>query len=301
MTATDLSRARAPQRGPVNESALRLPAPALRSFIASYSGFRQAGVPPARHAGLPSPYMTVIFTLDEPLTIAAHPDPAQPGGDFVTLAGGLHTSPALVTHEGYQSGIQIALSPLGARALLGLPASELVSIDVEATEVCGRLATEIQQRIRAAATWPDRFAVLDQALSARLHASQDGGRHEVSAEVRFAWQRLLATGGTIPVAELAQETGWGGRHLRAKFAKELGLTPKAAARVVRFDRARGLLQRRAASGRPLELAALAAHCGYYDQAHMDADFRALAGSAPTTWLVREFRNLQAGSVVPEEG
>ncbi|HEX5188457.1 MAG TPA: helix-turn-helix domain-containing protein [Streptosporangiaceae bacterium] len=296
MTTTEFSRTPAPRGDPVNESVLRLPAPALRSFIASYSGYRQAGVPPARHAGLPSPYMTVIFTIDEPLTIAAHPDPAQPGGDFATLAGGLHTSPALVTHEGCQSGIQVALSPLGARAVLGLPAGELVSLDVEATEVCGALANEIQQRVQAAATWPERFAVLDQALS----AAQADGRREVRAEVGFAWRRLVATGGTIPVAELAEETGWGGRHLRAKFAAELGLTPKAAARVVRFDRARRLLQRRAASGRPLELAALAAHCGYYDQAHMDAEFRALAGSAPTTWLARELRNLQAWAAVPAE-
>jgi uncharacterized protein DUF6597 len=183
MTATDLATAPGARDRPLSESALRLPAAALRTFIASYSGYRQAGVPPARHAGLPSPYLTVIFTLDEPLTIAAHPDPAQPGGDFVTLAGGLHTSPALVTHEGYQSGIQVALSPLGARALLGLPASELVSLDIEATEVCGALAAEIQQRIQAAAAWPDRFAVLDQALSARLHASQANGRHEVSADL----------------------------------------------------------------------------------------------------------------------
>jgi AraC-like DNA-binding protein len=302
MTATDLAPGRRASDQPLSESSLRLPAPALRSFIASYSGFRQAGVPPARHAGLPSPYMTVIFTLDEPLTIAAHPDPAQPGGDFVTLAGGLHTSPALVTHEGHQSGIQIALSPLGARALLGLPASELASLDVEATEVCGALATEIQQRIRAAATWPDRFAVLDEALSARQRASQaDGLAGAVGAEVGFAWQRLLATGGTIPVAALADETGWSGRHLRARFAAEFGLTPKAAARVIRFDRARRLLQRRAASGRPLELAALAAHCGFYDQAHMDAEFRALAGAAPTTWLARELRNLQAWAAQTEEG
>ena len=301
MTTTELSRAPAPERTPVSESVVRLPAPALRSFIASYSGYRQAGVPPARHAGLPSPYLTVIFTLDEPLTIAAHPDPAQPGGDFVTLAGGLHTSPALVTHEGNQSGIQVALSPLGAPALLGVPASELVSLDVEASEVCGALATEIQQRIQLAATWPGRFAVLDQALSARLRAGQADGRRGISAEVSFAWQRLLATGGTIPVAALADETGWSGRHLRAKFAAEFGLTPKAAARVVRFDRSRRLLQRRASSGRPLDLAALAAHCGFYDQAHMDAEFRALAGASPTTWLATELRNLQAWTAEPEEG
>jgi len=105
MAATDPPREQAERREPISEAAASLPAPALRPFIARYNGYRQAGVPPARHAGLPSPYLTVIFTLDEPLTIAAHPDPAQPGGDYVTLAGGLHSVPALITHDGYQSGI----------------------------------------------------------------------------------------------------------------------------------------------------------------------------------------------------
>jgi AraC-like DNA-binding protein len=301
MTTTELTREPRIRREPVNESVLRRPAPPLRPFIANYSGYRQAGVPPALHAGLPSPYMTVIFTLDEPLHITAHPDPAQPGGTYLTLAGGLHTAPALITHEGAQSGIQLAVSPLAARALLGMPASEMVSYDADATEVCGALATEIQQRIQAAVTWRERFAVLDQMLSARLASSTAGGRNDVSAEVWFAWERLLATGGRITIAALAEEAGWSARHLRTKFADELGLTPKAAARVVRFDRARRLLQRRAASSRPLDLAALAAHCGYYDQAHMDGEFRALAGSAPTMWLVREFRNLQAGRAAPGEG
>jgi AraC-like DNA-binding protein len=301
MTATDLARVPRQRLDPVSESAAGRPAPALLPFIAGYSGYRQAGLPPAIHAGLPSPYLTVIFTLDDPLTIAAHPDPAQPGGEYLTLAGGLHTSPATVTHEGYQSGIQLAVSPLAARPLLGLPASELVSIDVEGTEVFGGLATEIQQRIRSAASWPERFAVLDEVMTAKFASAQADSHRDVSAEVCFAWQRLLDTGGTITVSALAEETGWSARHLRAKFTAELGLSPKAAARVVRFDRTRRLLQRRAASGQPLDLAALAARCGYYDQAHMDGEFRALAGSAPTTWLVREFRNLQAGSVVPGEG
>src|SRR5262245_4104814 len=296
MAATDAAREQGAAQGggPIDESVLRGPAAELRPFIARYSGYRQAGIPPARHAGLPSPYLTIIFTLDEPLHVAAHPDPAQPGGDFVALAGGLHCVPAQITHNGYQSGIQLAVNPLGARALLGIPAGELAGIDVEAGEVCGQLATEIHERVRAAARWPDRFAVLDEVLSGRLAAHLDA-KQEVSSEVRIAWQRLLSSGGTTGVSALAAETGWSERHLRNRFAAEIGLTPKAAARVVRFDRARRLLQRRAASGRSLDLAALAAHCGYYDQAHLDLEFRSLAGVPPTIWLAHEFRNLQANA------
>lgn len=289
----------------VNEAVLGRPSAPLRPFIAYYSGYRQAGIAPAEHRGLPSPYLTLIFTLDEPLTVAEHPDPRQPAADYVTLVGGLHTSPALVTHQGRQSGIQLALSPLGARAILGVPAGELAILDFDGSEVLGALAQRVHERIRAAGSWAQRFAVLDELLRERL--GQHGvGRHGgervafVSPEVEFSWGRLLSTGGALPISALVTETGWSDRHLRNAFSSEIGLTPKAAARVIRFHRARVALQQRAAAGGPLDLAGLAAGCGYYDQAHLDLEFRALAGSAPTTWLAREFRNFQAAAPVPAE-
>jgi len=283
--------------GVVDEAAPGQPAAPLRALIGGYSGYRQAAVPPARHRGLPSPYLTVIFTLDEPLIIAEHPDPGQPASCHLTLAGGLHTSPAVISHNGWQSGIQLALSPLAARAVLGIPAGELAGIDVEGTDVLGPAASRIQRRLQEEACWPERFAILDELLLARIGNS----RPAVSPEISYAWRRLLATGGTAPLGGLAQETGWSDRHLRARFRAEIGLTPKAAARVVRFHRARQLLQRRAAAGGALDLAGLAAHCGYYDQAHLDRDFNALAGCPPTRWLVQEFRYFQASSSAPEAG
>lgn len=71
----------------------RRPAPALRPLIAEYIGYREAGLPPRRHRGLPSPYPTLIITLHEPLVIAAHPDRRTPPGTYDTLIGGLHTVP----------------------------------------------------------------------------------------------------------------------------------------------------------------------------------------------------------------
>src|ERR1051326_6727027 len=69
---------------PVNEALRVQPAAVLRPFIAWYSGYRRAGLEPAVHRGMPSPWLTLIFTLDEPLTVAAHPDPAQRPGTFDT-------------------------------------------------------------------------------------------------------------------------------------------------------------------------------------------------------------------------
>ena len=228
--------------------------------------------------------------------MAAHPDPQQPPGAFATLVGGLHTTPALITHDGRQSGIQLGLTPLGARALLGLPAGELANIDVSGSDLLGAVAGEWHERLRAAAGWPERFAALDDMLSS--HARFDAA---VGAEFAHAWRRLLSTGGRVSMADLAGEVGWSARHLGGRFQAETGLAPKAAARVIRFDRARRLLQRRLAAGQPSALADLAVACGYYDQAHLAREFRSLAGCPPSQWLAEEFRNVQADATAASAG
>ena len=313
----------------VDESVREPPGAALRSLIGWYSGYRQVDVPPIRHRGLPSPYLTLILTLDDPLTVLAHPDPGQTPGDFRLLLGGLHTAPALISHDGRQSGVQIALSPLGARAVLGIPAGELAETDVAADDVLGRDIVDAHEQLRSAKDWPQRFAVVDDWLAKRAAKNEAA----IPAELRHAWQLLLRSGGTLPIAELAEESGWSARRLSERFTAEFGLTPKAAARVIRFDRTRRRLTDRARSGpvdlwpdagarrggpnlaggarssRPdpterarrgsLGLADLAVEAGYYDQAHMDREFNALAGCPPVAWLAEEFRNIQSGAALGE--
>jgi len=280
--------------GVVNEQAWRLPAASLRAYVTSYTGYRQAGLEPARHRGLPSPSVTLIFTLDDPLVIETHADPRQPPDTYNSLLGGLHARPAIITHDGRQSGVQLGLSPFGARALLNMPAGEIAHIDVSAEDVLGPLANEIRERLLATTNWRQRFAILDDVLLARANAADS--RRAVSDEVSYAWRHLLRTDGSASVVELAAQTGWSDRHLRAMFRSETGLAPKEAARVIRFTRARQELQRRASDCQPLCLADLAATFGYFDQAHMDREFGLLAGCAPTTWLAEEFRNFQATAV-----
>ena len=207
----------------------------------------------------------------------------------MTLAGGLHTTPAVITHPGRQSGVQLALSPLGARALLGCPAGELAGIDVDGSEVLGAVARELHERLRDTESWAARFALLDQILLD--HADLD---QQVSPDIAEAWRLLTRSGGTIQAGGLARRVGWSPRYLQRRLLAETGLTPKAAARVIRFDRARRTLQQQAAGTAGRTLAGVAAGCGYYDQAHLAREFRELAGCPPSTWLAEEFRNVQSG-------
>lgn len=234
----------------------------MRRHVAFYAGYRQSCGSPGQHRGLPSPYLTLIVTLDEPLLLADHRDGA-PVRRYDALVGGLHTTPAHVVHPGRQAGIKLGLTPLGARALLGVPAGELAGLDAHVSDVLGSSVVTVREQVLAANSWEQRFAVLDGWLCRRL--DQDA---VLAPEVARAWWLLTAAPSTLTVAEIADAVGWSARHLRARMRAETGLTPKTAARVARFDRTRRVLQRRVTAGGPASFAELAADCGYADQAHL---------------------------------
>jgi hypothetical protein len=106
------------------EMVARTPRARLSPLVAGYTGYRIEGAEPGVHRGLPSRHLTFIVTLDGTVDLAIMPDPAQRPASFTTLAGGLHATPALISHDGHQHGIQLQLTPLGARVLLGLPAGD---------------------------------------------------------------------------------------------------------------------------------------------------------------------------------
>ncbi|HEY7007493.1 MAG TPA: helix-turn-helix domain-containing protein, partial [Jatrophihabitantaceae bacterium] len=89
----------------------------------------------------------------------------------------------------------------------------------------------------------------------------------------------------VSIASIARAVGWSERHLATRFRTEIGLTPKAAARVIRFDRARRMLRARTGAD-------VAARCGYFDQSHLVRDFVSFTGLSPSAWLAAEFGNVQ---------
>ena len=248
----------------------------LAGLVARYDGYRYEGLPPGVHHGLPSPYLTVVISLGDPTRTAT--DPGREPEAFAALAGGLHTRPVLIRHDGAQHGVQLELTPEGARSLLGLPAGELARTVVPLDELFPARAGELAGRLSEARGWPERFALLSEILSGHTDRLAPP-----PPELRHAWHLLARRGGLVRVGDLAREVGWSRRHLAERFTAEYGLTPKEAARVFRFARSKRLLQRR---DRP-SLAGVAAACGYYDQAHLAREWNAFAGSPPSAWLTGE--------------
>lgn len=264
---------------PLIETVAARPRARLHPLVTGYTGYRIEGAEPGLHRGLPSRHLTLIVTLDGTVDLAAMPDTTQPPASFTALVGGLHATPALINHDGHQHGIQVHLTPLGARILLGLPAGELASTVIDLTTLLGPVTGELIERLRSAPTWTDRFLELDSTLI-RIARQRDGP----APELTWAWRRLTACHGQVEVTALAAEVGWSRRYLGERFRREFGLTPKVAGRVMRFEVAHRLLRTK----HPPGLAEIAARCGFYDQAHLHREWRELAGCTPSRWLAEEF-------------
>lgn len=270
---------------PTGETVTASPAvAALEGLVDRYEGYQLSGFAPATHQGLPSRYLTFVVSLADPVDLAVLPDSTQRGVRLRALVAGLHQAPAVIRHDGDQHGIHVRVDPFAAQSLFGVPAGALASSVADLADLWGRQqAAELLDRLATASSWPARLAELDSFLEGRLRSP----RHVLAPEVNWAWQSLRASGGLRGIQSLASEVGWSRRHLSEQFRQEFGLSPKAAARVLRFERACTLLRR---PDRP-DLATTAATCGYYDQAHLNREWRDLAGCTPGEWLRDEVLGL----------
>jgi len=249
--------------------------PHLAPFVEMAVGYDYRLQAPGLHAGLPSQYLTIVVSLDDPVDMIAMPDPGQTPAALGALVGGIAAAPVSIRHDGTQIGIHLGVTPLGARALFGMPSGELAWQILPLDAVLGP-APELVDRLNSLDSWPERFAALDDVLTRAVRDVEAAA----PAEVSFAFHRLVTSAGRIGVSSLASEIGWSRRHLADQFGKEFGLAPKLMARVLRFERATGMLR---STFRP-PLAVVAAECGYADQAHMTREWVEFAGNSPTVWL-----------------
>ncbi|MFD7260413.1 helix-turn-helix domain-containing protein [Streptomyces sp. NPDC059874] len=247
------------------------PAP-LRPIVHSYAGYWEAATAtPYRVRLVPTGRAVVVISLGEPFAQIRRLGDASPTSQVTgSLVAGLDDGPRVCDHPGGQEAIRLELTPLGAFRLFAVPMSELTNRVVELGDVLGPEAGSLVERLAATGDWGTRFDLLDTALSARLARGP-----RPAPEVSHAWRLLSRAGGAIPVGRIAAEVGWSQGYLIRRFTEQVGLTPKASARVLRFHRAVGLLTHEGAN-----LTHVTATCGFYDQAHLNREFRALAGTTP---------------------
>lgn len=272
---------------------LARPDPRLRPAVISYRGVRLALDRPRRRLEAPIGAATLMLGFEQPVTVTRA---GRPPVQLVSVFAGPTTTPAVGEHGGRLSGIEVLMMPWASFTLFGTPLYELIDRTIAPDDLPHALGTrragdrrgtirELSAALAALPTWQQRFGLLDDVL---MRWSQAGTPS--SARVVQAWSELVRTWGAVPVRSLADEVGWSVRQLENRFREQIGLGPKVAARVLRLQRARRLL----AQGRGQ--AETAAICGFYDQAHLSGEFRAMTGCTP-----REFTMARVVPPVPQPG
>jgi AraC-like DNA-binding protein len=88
-------------------------------------------------------------------------------------------------------------------------------------------------------------------------------------------RRIERSHGRVSISQIQNESNLSKQQLIHRFREQIGVTPKLYARIIRLRQALTLLHE--GSRTPDDVAAA---CGYYDQPHMNLDFRELAGLTP---------------------
>jgi AraC-like DNA-binding protein len=260
------------------EIVLGSPDPRLRDCVRRYFGYfeRSSGFSHTRE--LPSADVTLIIGFGPPIGIAY---PRSNGGTstrHTSFVAGLHDSYVIVEAGEWQSGIEVNLTPLGTFLLFGVPMEALSNRVVALDDLLGGAAARVlTERLHEAPGWEARFELIDGFVASRL--ARAGGP---SPDVAWAWRRLSDSRGGVEIGALTGELGCSRKHLITRFREQVGLPPKTIARILRFRGALASLE----NGNGDRLAEIAQDCGYYDQAHLNRDFREFAGLTPTEFMDR---------------
>jgi AraC-like DNA-binding protein len=245
--------------------------PSLRGEVSSYIGYVEDTARPLRRREVATADVTLIISFGPTLDVL---DLDGAGARHASFVAGLSDAPVIIEHPGIQNGIEVNLTPLGARRLLGVPMNELTNRVVALDDVVSD-ADLLAERLHGAPTWAERFDLLDAVLARRLAETLPP-----PPEIAWAWGRLRASHGAYPVVAMASELGWSRRRLGDAFRDQLGLPPKLLARLLRFDRVVARLREED----PERWADVAHDAGYYDQAHFNREFREFAGVTPSAFV-----------------
>jgi AraC-like DNA-binding protein len=259
--------------------------------VTSMVGYRSVSHPGELHRGMPSSTLTFIVSLDDGVQAAETAEALPAARPNPLLLSGLHVEAAHIRQRSGQTGVQLAVHPLAARALFGAPSAELSAVEWDATAVLGRDGIRLRDRVSEARQWGDAFSWIAAYLTDAWRRRDDA---RVRPEVARAWHLLELTGGRASVGALADRVGVTGRHLTTLFHREVGRSPKTVAMLMRFERATARIADSVRRYGAVDLAAVATYTGYSDQAHLTREFVRFAGVPPGRWMAEEFRNIQDG-------
>lgn len=249
-----------------------MPVPAaLRPLVRLWIGVSEMSAGTCRRREIPGPHVILVFQFGPPIRISKCGSDEWSSRHRRGLVAGLYDSFVTTEHDGFDASIQVNLTPLGARALLGIPLSEISRTVVELSDLLPH-ARGLSDRLAQARSWADRFQIVERVLVERLSL----GTH-LRSDIVWAANQIAASGRARKVGDLARSLQMSRKHFDALFRDHVGMLPKRYATLVRFER----LAMRISALPTRNWADLAFESGFADQAHMAREVKRFSGLSPT--------------------
>jgi AraC-like DNA-binding protein len=229
------------------------------SFLWYSAGYRP---PHAAERVLPTGAMDLVLDLG---------DPHSCGGVF----SGPRSTPFCLDTSGPLTLIGARFTAGGGFAFCDVPAGELQNCTLSLHELWQHDAERLREDLSLASGGQLRLRLLESFLLQRLNRASE--RHPA---VQLALRVLHDPRHSMSVTQITARTGLRAARFIAVFRDQVGLTPKLYSRLMRFRRVIGAIQTRAGD----DWASIALDSGYYDQAHLNHDFRAFSGTTPSAYL-----------------
>ena len=202
-----------------------------------------------------------------------HRNDGQPELQPQNIVVGQMTRPVLISPAGSVQLFGIRFQPGGTVPFFRIPMQELTNRVLALGSLNPEFERDLISRVEAAQSISGRIAAVEKLLADRA------GSYKHESWVPELATRIVQCGGRVSMDALATAAGVSGRQLERRFMRDVGIGPKLLCRILRFQQVFQAFQQNA-----FNWAAVAADCGYYDQAHLIRDFQQFAGQTPASLL-----------------
>ena len=251
------------------------PGPPLGEFVECLWYYDGYSVPHARERALPTGTLEIVFNLRDDRIRLFREDSDLEGTHFRgSVVCGAHAGYFVIGTAEQSTVLGVHFKPGGAAPFLGLPAAEVSDAHVGLDDIWGSAAHTLRERLLDTPNPDARLALLERALIARLHPA-----FSPNPAVAYALHQLTSNPALARVNDVRTQSGYSPKRFIQLFRGAVGLTPKVYCRVQRFQS----VIRRLSQGKAVEWANVALDGGYYDQSHLNREFRSFTGLTPSEY------------------
>lgn len=177
---------------------------------------------------------------------------------------------------GYVNIFAVSFYPFGLANFIAEPIKNLVNKETSIDLLFGEIsAKELEQKIVKATDIRERIEFIEQFLFDKLNDETI-----INTIVKTTVDTLLSTKGGTAINIILKQNLSKRRQLERSFLKQIGISPKQLAKVIRLQTALKLLLNEEAES----LTGIAYESEYYDQAHFIKDFKEFTGISPKEFL-----------------